>query len=184
MNQEQTEFYNALLANNVPPASARQAIESGRYREIYMALIRAGMSRRIAWHAAVAPVALEAVAESTDEAVIRIRTLRARYEQTGELVTLEEAIDAYEHVTPLRHLAGVRGSTYDNDQREKLIVLQLGRLEGLGLPVTSHRENRRDGSELPPGERKPCLALAMAQATGIGESVIEGAWKRRTKFGR
>ena len=184
MNAKQRDFYEKLLLNNVPEEAARFAVLTGRHDKVFDALVRIGMNPRIAWAAAVAPVALEAIHGSMDEADVRILTLRARHEQTGEGVTLEEASDAYEHVLPLQHLAGVRGSTYDNDARDKLIVMQLERLEGLGLGVTSHREKRSDGMPLPESDRRPSLALAMHQATGIGEGVIAAAWRERKRLPR
>ena len=144
-------------------------------------LIELGVDPLVAYHGARIIGELEENSAQTDEARIRARALREHYGLTGKAIAFKDAVDVYEHVLPLRAYAGLRVSTPDNEGRDAAIVLMLGMLENLGLPVTSHREDRATGRKLAADERKPCLSLAMHVGTGIGEGVIEQAWNRRTR---
>ena len=156
-----------------------------RARLIAEVLIKgAGVEPLLAFHVGPMIVELEAQADPVQEALIGANAWREHHAGTGAEITLEDAIALYRDVVPLRMVAEQRGSQHDNEKRNLLIVMMLEKLEGLGLPVTSHADDRSMKSSrtsLPRDERPPSLALAMHIATRIGESVIAAAWKRRPK---
>ena len=144
----------------------------------------AGVAPLIARHVATFTLELEAQSDPVQEAIVEANAWRAHHAETGETITLDVAIELYRRVVPLCNVADLRGSQQDNEQRNLLIVMMLKNLDGLGLAATSHAESRSTGEQLPLSvrrERFPSLALAMHIATGIGESVIAAAWKRRRK---
>ena len=100
----------------------------------------------------------------------------------GEPPTMDEARAAYRGVPSLVMYGSRRLYGDDLRDRDNKIALNLMVLDGLGLATTSHKDDRSMKSSrtaLPDGERPPSLALAMHEATGIGESVIATVWTRR-----
>ena len=112
-------------------------------------------------------------------AYLHARAIRNRVEFGGPSVTLGEAVEVYGKVQTLCEFGSREGRPGGMElaARNAIIMFHLRQLHGCGLPVTSHKAGN-EGADLQDDERKPCLAWAMAKATGIGEQTIAGEWRK------
>ena len=102
----------------------------------------------------------------------------------GGSITQDEAEEVYRQLEFLRAFGAHRRVTgRDKQNRDALIYFWLSILSPC-MPVTSHPDDQSLKSarfELPDDERRPCLAWAMAKATGIGESTIGNVWAKYSR---
>ena len=143
-------------------------VDEGRIRE---SLVAAGLSQPAIDAAVKAAIKEERGVRGTREAYAHACALRARGGPT-----YDEAVDLYRQVKD----AGVF-DVDDSHLRRGLLyfwlsVLLVPRWVPGHLPATSHRDNQSTGEDLPAGERKRSLAMAMHEATGIGESTIRNVY--------
>ena len=102
----------------------------------------------------------------------------------GDPITLDQAFEVYRQLEFLRTFGARRRVTgRDKQNRDALIYFWLSILSPC-MPVTSHPDDQSLKSarfELPDDDRRPCLAWAMAKATGIGESTIGNVWAKYSR---
>ena len=116
------------------------------------------------------------------DSYMRASEIRSRAQHGRGDVTFDETVEVYRGAETLRDFGRHGKATGEPTGRDVAICLWLGLLKDSGLPVTSPRYDRNPCSprtDLSSEERSPSLALAMHEATGIGESVIASAWRRR-----
>ena len=113
----------------------------------------------------------------------RTEAIRSRVASGEAKLTFGEAVETYLYAFSLRAIGRRRLTGVAAADRDHEIALGLWSLMDCGLPVTGWRNLRKEtdgrmrGDRLVENERHECLAMAMAKATGIGESTIARAWR-------
>ena len=153
---------------------------SDRRDEIREALERIGMPLGMVEAEAARLAQLESENNAIATAYAHAVALRDR----GGPITLDETEEVYRQLECLRAFGVRRGVTgRDKQNRDALIYFWLSILSPC-MPVTSHSDDQSKSSrrfELPDNERRPCLAWAMAKATGIGERTIGNVWAKYSR---
>ena len=146
--------------------------------ELGKALERAGVSREAADEGAA--VALREERRLDEQAHSRAYALATGLRDRdcfNDPLRFDEAVEVYGMVRQLCRFGRCkRVASRDTDLRKRLICYWLGILTDCGLPVMSHPDDQKTGEDLGDDKRKKSLAMAMAQATGNGESTIKAAW--------
>ncbi len=153
-------------------------MDEQRAKQIEDALLAIGMERGLANSLGRYCETAEQRQMNNISAYSQALAIKHRVEYGGPEVTFDEAVEVYGNVQVLCEFGRREGRLGGTDlrMRDGLIMFYLRQLHGCGLPVTSHKDDN-DGRNLPSDKRKPCLAWAMARATGLGESIIAGAWR-------
>ena len=144
------------------------------------ALKGAGMSREAADEGAAAALREESRLDAQAQLRAYERATALRDRDCVDPLTFDEAVEVYRMVSPLCRF-GERKRVVGRENKkwhDALICLWLGILAECALPVTSHPDNQQTGEDLTDDERKKSLAMAMGQATGIGESTIVSVWSK------
>ena len=149
-----------------------------RAKQIEEALLSVGMARHMARSLAGYCETAEQREKQNVAAYHQALAIKWRVQQGGPELTFEEAVEVYGKVQVLCEFGARKGRVegMERDIRDGIIMLFLRQLRDCGLTVASHKD--RDGKDLADEQRKPCLAWAMAKATGIGEATIWQAWTK------
>ena len=151
---------------------------SERAKQIEKALLTIGMARHLARSLAEYCETAERREAQNGAAYWQARAIKWRVQQGGPALTFEEAVEVFGKAQVLCEFGARPGrlAGVERDMRDGIIMLYLRQLHDCGLPVTSHKD--RDGKDLADHQRQPCLAWAMAEATGIPEPTIWQAWTK------
>ena len=113
----------------------------------------------------------------------QVQMVRERVAADGEDgLEFNEAVGIYRHAFALRTIGRRRLSGVAAIDRDVEIALCLRDLDGCGLPVSSWKSDQRTGEDLAGDQRRPSLAMALAEATGIGEMTIKAAWTKHSNI--
>ena len=144
------------------------------------ALKGAGMSREAADEGAAAALREERRLNEQANLHAYARATALRDRDCYDPLRFDEAVEVYRMVRPLCRFGECKrvGGRENKNMRDALICWWLGILADCALPVTSHPDNQKTGKNFTDDARKKSLAMAMGQATGIGEPTILRVWSQ------